>query len=57
MGESLDYHSKELILDSHIIDKHELGKVTLPYRYNPKLWHTHIHHNRYLDHSKKIVTV
>ena len=34
-GEALDDHTKELVLDSKITDKHELVQDTLPYCYNP----------------------
>ena len=33
--EALDNHTKELIPDAEIIDKHELGQETIPYWYNP----------------------
>ena len=35
--ESLDDHTKVLILDAKIIDEHERGQDTLPYHYNPYL--------------------
>ena len=35
MGEALDNHAKELIIDGEIIEKQKQDQDTLTYRYNP----------------------